>query len=620
MNTWSGRKVQQARAVVAARLPMQCGRCDRIVDGSEPWVVGHIVGRGIRPDLMWDPANWQPEHRTCSDASGQAAVIEKARAEGIALAQAGLSSPEDAAGQPPPLPFSLLGGHGEPVEIPEGLSWASFVQAAPVWLAPHLVLPETANPPLAISPLHPDTVGSFALPGDRAVCPEGAIAWIERVEGKQLRWWQALGLILKLQHDEQGRLPKRKVVETGPRRAGKSVGLRGLALWRMQFGRDLFGERQEVVHTGSDLSVCRKAQKEAWRWAESMEWKVTRGNGKEAIDTPDDDVWLVRAQDATYGWDTTLALVDEGWDVKPDTVDEGLGPSLMGRQSPQLVLTSTSHRRARSTMRSALSTALLEDDPRTLLLWWGALPGADVSDPATWKAASPYWDEDRAEFVASMYAKALAGEQDPEFDDPDPMRGFACQYANLWTLKKSGAGRGEPVVDQPAWDRLVAEVPFAVPDAAAIESWFEDGVSLVLGWRCRDRVVVSATAHEDLASAVAALKASEFRGVTMVGASLVGDPALKGLATRAGEGRVGAAAAELRGLLREDVVRHDGQTHLAAQVLALRTIAGADGPRMASSERADAVKATAWVIRAARTGGTTIRRMVLPTSATSVGQ
>lgn len=606
---WSGRRVTEARTMLANRTawPTTCARCPRVLDRDDPWALGHIVPRWQRPDLTWEPTNWQVECRPCSDASGQAEALAKARAEGAREARGGSSSLDVTAAQPPPLPVSLPGDPEAPFEIPEELSWAHFVQSAPDWLLPWLELDENSNPPLAVSPLHPDAVGAYA---------DVAVPWIEKVEGKTLRWWQRLGLVLKLQHDAEGRLLKRNVVETGPRRAGKSVGLRGLALWRMEHGLKLFGERQEIIHTGSDISVCRKAQKEAWRWAEAK-WgpkSVTRGNGKEAIERPDDgSVWYVRAQDATYGWDTTLGLVDEGWDVKPDTVSEGLEPSLMGRQSPQLVQTSTSHRRARSTMRTALANALLNEDPKTLVLWWGARPGDDPADPAVWKAASPYWDDERHEFVASMYAKARDGQSDPELDDPDPMRGFACQFLNLWNLKERRRPKGEPVVEADDWAALATVRPDARPTAAAVESWFEHGVTLVLAWRTDDgTVVATATDHEDIPAAVAALRASGFRGQLTVGASLVEHPALRRRSLRSGEGQVPAAMQELQRLLAEGVVRHDGGTHLTGQVLALRTMPAASGPRQVSTERADAVKALVWAVRAARTPRGQIKAFVLP--------
>jgi hypothetical protein len=369
------------------------------------------------------------------------------------------------------------------------------------------------------------------------------------------------------------------------------------------------------VHTGSDLAVCRKAQKEAWRWAEAQ-WgakAVTRGNGKEAIESPDGDVWLVRAQDATYGWDTTLALVDEGWDVKPDTVTEGLEPSLLGRQSPQLILTSTAHRRARSTMRSALLTALENTDPKILLLWWGAPPGADISDPEVWEAASPYWDEDRAEFVASMYAKALAGEEDPELDDVDPMRAFECQYANKWNLKERRQV-GNPVIEAAPWAALAGVRPLTPPDAVAVEAWFERGVSVAEAWRATDgTVTVRVTDHPSLDLAARRIATLQLRRPAIVGTSLTEHPAWRANKVRlesAGATTV-AQVGELQRMLREGTLRHDGSAPLTEQVLALRVSPGVNGPRIRSTERADAIKAAVWAASAA--AAVVRRKVIVPT-------
>lgn len=620
---WSGRKVMAARVMVGATLPAPCGLCGEPVLPGQAWVVGHIVSRGVAPHLTWEPSNWRPEHRACSNKTGQAGVIAKARAEGARAAGVdpldiplpgmpeGPSFPGAAApGKPPPLPLSPQGGQAEPFTIPEEMTWTHFVQSAPDWLLPYLDPDENSSPPLVVSPLHPDAVGTHA---------DEAIPWIESVEGKRLRWWQRLGFALKLQHDASGRLLKRTVVETAPRRAGKSVGLRGLALWRMATGPRLFGERQEIVHTGSDLAVCRKAQKAAWRWSERSGWTVTKGNGKEAIETPDDDVWYVRAQEAVYGWDTTLGMVDEGWDVKPDTVTEGLEPSLMGRQSPQLVMTSTSHRSATSTMRTALAAGLADGNPRTLVLWWGARPGDDWGDPEVWRAASPYWDEDRAEFVASMYAKALAGEQDPELDDPDPLRGFACQFLNLWNLKERRQV-GTALVEADEWATLAEDRPTdAAPVAAAVESWFGDGVSLALAWlhpEWKATAWVSVSDHPTAAEARAALAASGYRGEVIVGASLLEDPAWSRTRTTPGKGRTSQAVAAIQSLIGSDSLRHDGGAHLTGQVAATRIMQSTDGPRVVSKARADAVKAAAWAAEAARSKpaqrGRT--RMIMPSA------
>lgn len=80
---WSGRIVKRAREHVATSLPAPCGKCGDVVDGSEPWVVGHVASRSMHPELTLDPDNWQVEHRSCSDKSGAFAVREIAYRDGF---------------------------------------------------------------------------------------------------------------------------------------------------------------------------------------------------------------------------------------------------------------------------------------------------------------------------------------------------------------------------------------------------------------------------------------------------------------------------------------------------------------------------------------------------------
>lgn len=587
--SWSGRKVTAAREMVAAWLPMQCGRCPRIVDGTEPWVVGHKVSRALRPDLMWNVDNWQPEHRTCSDASAQAAVIEKARAEG---ARAALSDfpDESGAGQPPHLPNSLPGATEDLWDLRYALTWAHHVENAPEWLQPYLEVPGDASPPLAMTPVHPAAVGSYGAQ---------AIEWIETRRRLTLRWWQRLAIVRQLEHDADGGLCWPVVVESGSRRIGKSERLRSIALWRMEHGVGLFEPGQIVVHVGRDLAVVREVQQRVWSWCEAQEWEVTRGNGKEAVTHPNGARWLAKAMHSAYGFDVHLGLADECWDVDPGAISEGIEPATLDRESAQLVLTSTSHRKATSLMKRRIAAALAADDDRTLLLLWGVAPDADIYAEETWKAASAYWTPERRDHIASKLAEAQ--EAGPELDDPDPVGSWAHQYLNRWDLTvRRKEAKGEAVVSEKAWADLAQPVGVSTPDAAAIESWFGRGVSLVLAWRVDDRVVVSVSDHAELDAAVDALKATGYRGRAVLGTSLMTDPAARRIQRTKGEARTGAAVHDLQRLLAEDLVRHDGGAHLTGQVLAVRTLPGADGPRMASTERADAVKAAVWAVRAAR--------------------
>ncbi|WP_418059951.1 hypothetical protein [Pimelobacter simplex] len=304
------------------------------------------------------------------------------------------------------------------------------------WLSEFADVPGDAAAPLAMSPRHPRAVGSYG-----AQC----IAWIKVELGVTLRWWQALAVTRQLEHDADGALVWRELVETGPRRIGKSVRLRAVALWRIAHA-DLIGEKQLSMLVSKDLAVGKEIHRGAWGWAEAPHrreagWKVTRLNGGQEVEGPDESRWLLRADTAVYGYDVGYGQVDESWGVDPQAISDGLEPALLERIWPQLHLTSTAHVKATSLMRRRLLAALRNDDPDVLLLFWGAHPLADLSHPETWRAASPHWTADREALVRRKYIAAAAGEADPEFDDPDPVRGWASQYLNVWPLLDTqGAG------------------------------------------------------------------------------------------------------------------------------------------------------------------------------------
>lgn len=597
---WRGQAVTRARTHMATHTiwPHTCPRCGKPVHpdppdtapGKSKWVIGHIKDRATHPELTWVESNWRIEHRKCSDKTGQAAVIAKAKAE--ALRDAGITpvfSQNEAAAESPPLAFSLSDDLEQPGQINPDLLWDPAVLARTEWLRPLLDIPEDASPPLMMTPVPDDAVGTYGW---------DAVAWIEETQRISLRWWQKLSIVRQLEHRADGSLCHRTKVESAPRRAGKSVGLRGGALWRMEHGPALFGETQTVIHTGSDMAICREIQKGAWRWAESVGWTVTRGNGKEQIEATAGDRWLVRAQDAVTGYDCHLGIVDEGWNVKPDTVSEGLEPATLERSSPQMVLTSTAHRRATSMMRTWLADAQAMTDPAVLLLLWAAPAGSDPGDPEVWRAASPHWSEDRHRLIASKYEKALRGEVDAELDDPDPMRGFESQYLNIWHLTEAKTV-GTPVIGHDSWTALAMPAPDRVPDAVAVESWFGQGISVARAWKREDGpVVVSVADHPDLPAAVAYAASLGLSRPVLAGSSLADDGAWQRQGVRFTK-MADSTRSQVGDLIRylgERAFVHDGSEVLRDQVLTLRTSPGTDGPRLRSTGRADAVKAAMWAV------------------------
>lgn len=608
--TWQGANVRRARAVMVQRLPASCARgCGRTLTRDEEWIVGHIKSRLAYPELTLSPSNWQIECKPCSDGSSNEAVVEKA------LRDAGFSQSTGAQADAA-LPSLSPEPSADLVALIDALPDPAATIAAQPWTAGLLPFPEDASLPLATTPPHPRAVGSYGLQ---------AIEWAETTLGKriiggpQLRTWQRLAIIRQLEHDAEGRLVWRQVIESASRRSGKSVRLRVVALWRIAHA-DLIGEPQEIMLTSKDLKVAREIIRPAWTWAmtpsqKEAGWNVLRGNGSEEIASPSDDRWLVRASDSVYGYSPGCGMADEAWGIPPDAITEGLEPALLDRLWPQLVLTSTAHVRATSLMRRRLLAALRGDDPSTLLLLWGARPGCDPGDPEVWRSASPFWSEARHAMMVSKYAAALAGEHDPEFDDPDPMRGFMAQFLNVWPMVSVKEAPGTPLTTTGDWQALEAELPDTVPTAVAVESWPGAGVSVAAAWKLDEgRTLVSVSAHPDVAEAAAMAKAWGCKAPLTVGASLATDPALRGLRVKAATGTVVAAVSDLTRWLAEVVLVHDGGAHLAGQMTGTRTKATATGLRIVSAGPADALKATAWAVAAARSRTTSRRRIILPTA------
>lgn len=313
----------------------------------------------------------------------------------------------------------ILAERPDPVKLIRSIPWAKRLAK----------IPADAAPPLAMSGPHPRAVGSYG--------PD-CIKWAKRELGITLRWWQQLAITRQLEHDDDGALVWSEIVETGPRRIGKSVRLRVVALWRLAHA-DRFHETQLAMLVSKDLAVGKEIHRGAWRWAETKGWGVTRLNGAQEITTPAEDRWLLRAPNAVYGYDVGYGQADEAWDIDPMAITDGLEPAMLERHSPQLHLTSTAHVKASSLMRRRLVGALRGSED-VLLLMWGAHPDDDYDDRATWRKASPHWTAQREKLMSRKYAAALAGEADPETDDPDPVRGWAAQYLNVWPLLLGPSG------------------------------------------------------------------------------------------------------------------------------------------------------------------------------------
>jgi hypothetical protein len=319
---------------------------------------------------------------------------------------------------------------------------------------------------------------------------------------RPLRWWQRLVATRLLEVDVDGRLVWETLVLSMARQLGKSWLLRELCLWRIHQG-DRFGEPQDVLHTGKDLAVCKEVQRSARIWAKARpEYKVREVNGQEEIELlADGSRWMLRAKEAVYGYSVSCAAADEAWKVRASSVEEGLTPTMVEREQPQLLLVSTAHRLATGLMLSRRQAALaqLEGGDGDLLIEWSAPHGSELDDLAGWRQASPHWTPQRERLVGRQLAKLRDGEiDDPE--EPDPEQSFRSQWLNQWPRRLTApAGNTEELLPAGLWQHLcdpeisgVGALFVAVEDnfgngaAVAVAARLDDGRLEVDGWLCDD--------------------------------------------------------------------------------------------------------------------------------------
>lgn len=466
------------------------------------------------------------------------------------------------------------------------------------WLEELRDVPADASWPRLMSAPHPRAVGSYGAE---------LVAFAEARSEQPLRWWQRLLSARLLEHDAAGSLVWLVCLLSTPRQVGKSWWLRELCLWRLH-QQERFGEPQLVLHTGKDTYVCKEVQRPARAWARRHVgdgWVVREANGQEEITSPDESRWLLRAQNAVYGYSASLGVVDEAWKVAPAAVEDGLEPTMPEREQPQLVLVSTAHRRATSLMRSRRVDALARlGEPRDVLLMeWSAPDGSDVEDRAGWRAASPHWSARRERLVESKLLRALQGRPDDP-DEDDPLESFRSQWLNIWP---SGAARvtadGPLLEDDRVWAAAVDLL--AVPSGAvvaAVEDRTGLGAAAAAAVTLADgRMLVWGSLFESRAHAwswVSMLNVSRL----LVGASLAGDEVLassKVPVEKVGASETSAALPKLRELLAAGRLVHDGGSQLAVQVYSMRVVERAGGLAVTSRGRSDLARCAAWVVWAA---------------------
>jgi hypothetical protein len=435
------------------------------------------------------------------------------------------------------------------------------------------------------------------------------IRWAEAREGRPLRWWQRLVATRLLEVDGQGELVWQTMVLSMARQLGKSWLLRELCLWRIhQAGH--FGEPQDIVHTGKDLSVCQEIQLPARWWAKERPelYKVREVNGQESIQyLPDKSRWMLRAKEAAYGHSVSVVAVDEAWKVKPATVAESMTPTMVERVQPQLWLISTAHRQATSLMRSRRHLALeqLEAGDGDLLIEWSAPAEAPLERLETWRMASPHWTPQREREVAKALAVAQAGET-PDPDEPDPEQSFRAQWLNQWPKGMNQPGAGEPLLPAGLWGYLADPgMASTGPLFVAVEDKFGEGAAVAVAALLDDgRIEVDGWLYDDWDSAMDRVnRLGAWRRIRhlQVGASML-KSVPQGMTPRAqaagtAETRIGLPL--LRDLAAAGMIAHHDTGELDHAVTAAQVKQLSAGLALMSHDETHLVKACVWAVQAA---------------------
>jgi hypothetical protein len=311
-----------------------------------------------------------------------------------------------------------------------------------------------------------------------------------------------------------------------------------------------------------------------------------------------------------YGFSVSLATADEAWKVKPQVIEEGVDPTMVEREQPQLLLVSTAHRLSTSLMLGRRAVALdeLNSGDGFLLVEWSAPPGAAIDDPEVWRQASAEWSTRREQTIRTSLASALAGTFRAE-DEPDPVEGFKAQWLNQWPQKlaePSGAVEdllpagiwadlAEPDVrsDGPLW--VAVEDDYGLGAAVAAVGRTADGRLELDGWRYEN--------WNDAVKRVQQLAAWRPIRELRVGASVLStmprDTAPKPKPAAGAETRAGLAL--LRDLAIDRVLVHDEATEHLDQVIPQAQVKEAPTGLMLipQRDRSHLVKAAVWAVAAA---------------------
>ena len=466
------------------------------------------------------------------------------------------------------------------------------------WLKALRKVPKDAVWPRLMTVPHPRAVGSLG--------PEVVKSADQR--GIRLRWWQKLVAARVLEVDSAGELVWETVVWSMARQLGKSWLLRELIWWRVHQA-ERFGEPQDVMHTGKDVAICKEIQRpvRAQAKARREDYKVTEVNGQEQIERLEDGSrWMIRAKEAVYGYACSVAAVDEAWKVKAATIEDGLTPTMVERDQPQLWLVSTAHRLATELMldRRRIALAGLEEGDGDLLIEWSAPADAKLDDVAAWRLASPHWTQKRERLISKRLEAAKLGEVDPAAEEPDPEQSFRSQWLNQWPGRRTlPPATSEDLLPAGLWVSLEESELGSGPLIVALEDDYGRGAAVGAAWRLEDgRIAVDGWTGEDWDAAIRDVERLHIQrpvSELYIGATLLDRVPKEGWAPRpVGMAEARAGLAVFRDLAATGMLAHEDTAELDSAIAETQVRESPMG-LVITRGPSHLVKAVVWAVAAA---------------------
>ena len=302
--------------------------------------------------------------------------------------------------------------------------------------------------------ISPDYVSSFGgLVGDMA----------QKVLGITLMPWQKHVLEKILAVDENNHFVHRSTMTSVARQNGKTTIIQALILaWLVEMPK-IRGQKQTIVSGAHRLDLaCLLFDDLAPILEEYYGAKIVKSYGRYQATMPDGSKWWVKAlkPNQGHGMSIDLVIVDELFDVNPDSVEGGLLPAQRARKNPLACFFSTAGTEESvlfQRWREAGIRAIDKGEPSTMYMAeWSPDPSLDPLHPASWAWGNP----------------ALGHTLDmdtirQESTNPD-RASFLRASLNLWVSVVRGW------IEPHRWPQLVYEGEIPSGGLVAIESSLDD--------------------------------------------------------------------------------------------------------------------------------------------------